>query len=155
MYGKGQRLDFVMKQQYAPDSKIQFYLPIELGIRLPPAGVTENQTDLTVSTNAAAGPVPPTPISYSPSVGVFWLKPALSFDGGQAGEVSGLRIAFGFTMDVEEGSVMEVQLPNFTIAMEVNMVVTGSDGSKLNATAMSGGGGVTLKLRGFVFPRRE
>ncbi|EKX41452.1 hypothetical protein GUITHDRAFT_112425 [Guillardia theta CCMP2712] len=142
-----QQLSMTLEEDVQSGEELQVHVPWYSGIRLPPAGVTENQTDLTVSTNAAAGPVPPTPISYSPSVGVFWLKPALSFDGGQAGEVSGLRIAFGFTMDVEEGSVMEVQLPNFTIAMEVNMVVTGSDGSKLNATAMSGGGGVTLKLR--------
>eukprot|EP00960_Hanusia_phi_P062486 765165-Hanusia_phi.AAC.1 len=41
---------------------------------------------------------------------------------------------------------MEVHLPNFTIAAEANMQLTGSDGSVLNATAVGGGGGVTLRL---------
>eukprot|EP00960_Hanusia_phi_P060531 764531-Hanusia_phi.AAC.4 len=47
LYGQGQQLDFVIEKQYPSNSKIHLLLPIELGIRLPADGVTENQTDLT------------------------------------------------------------------------------------------------------------
>ena len=61
-----------------PNQTMTIFIGTTAGISTPSDGLASSQLSLTVRTNAAAGPVPPTPITYSQHIGLFNDKADLS-----------------------------------------------------------------------------
>ncbi|EKX41453.1 hypothetical protein GUITHDRAFT_112426 [Guillardia theta CCMP2712] len=89
-------------------------IPSSFGIRSPLTGLSGNQTDLKISTNAAEGPVLPTPIRQSPSIGSFGDSTRLDFSPHIPGALAEVYIHFAPTMDIFANGTVVVDLPLFS-----------------------------------------
>ena len=109
----GQELRFSPSVAVSATELVSIAVPLEVGIRLPTFGITANQSELTVSSNASKGPVPATPIAHSPSVGLFRSMPVLSFGGAQAGSSANITFNFTLNADLDNETVCVLNLPGF------------------------------------------
>ena len=95
-------------------------LPSSAGLFLPANGISENSTQLLLSTNAAAGallgiPSPyAVPVTKSPAVGSLYRGLQLSFTNPRAGSISGINISFLPATDLLTGEILRFRLPGFT-----------------------------------------
>jgi hypothetical protein len=83
-----------------------------IGIMLPTRGVRENETNLTIRTDAIAGPVPPTSIDSVQGVGVF-LDSRLDFSPAKAGFSSTIGVSVSPPMPMNVGDQIMIHLPGF------------------------------------------
>jgi hypothetical protein len=111
-------LSLTVDKLIAPRTPVQVTVPATGGVRLNVHGVRTNQETLTISTNAAAGPVPPTSIVSSQPVGSFTNTSMLRFgtvsSPAKAGAASLISISFNASMKILQGSVVRLDLPGFT-----------------------------------------
>jgi len=84
------------------------------GLILPANGIQSGQQDITISSNAAAGPVLPTAFSSLYSVGA--LKQAkLSFDNPVANQLTALKFEITTSMSMNVSSNVSIYLPSFQV----------------------------------------
>jgi len=81
-------------------------------IRLPASGIARDSLNLTLSTDAEAGPVEMLPIRSNPPAGSLQ-DVALSYDPPMASAIASIFLQFRTTMQLEEYDVIEVHLPSF------------------------------------------
>jgi hypothetical protein len=84
-----------------------------IGIILPTRGVRENSTNLTIRTDAIAGPVPPTSIDSVQGVGVF-LDSRLDFSPAKANFSSTIGVSVSAPMPMNVGDQVIIHLPGFS-----------------------------------------
>ena len=85
------------------------------GISLPSEGIAENSSTILVSSNAAAGPVLPTRVFSTQSVGSFNRSTSLSFTPAKAGNVAALGIDFTLMMAVQPSEPIIFRFPDFLL----------------------------------------
>ena len=108
-----QRLEFVVMHVVRAGFRQDILLEKDQGqIRLPVVGIARDSPDLTLSTNAKAGPVEMLPIMSNPPVGAF-LGVALSYEPPMASAIASIFLQFRTTMALEEYDVIELKLPSF------------------------------------------
>jgi hypothetical protein len=108
-------LAFVATEMVSKGTSISVVVPSSSGIKLPAVGNFANQTSLTISTNAAAGPVLPTAISRSPPVGSFLDSASLRFTAPcRASQACEFELAFNASMGFVQYDEIEFRLPGFT-----------------------------------------
>jgi hypothetical protein len=143
----GEKLVFTVAVGVVSDRTVVAHVPWNMGMRLPVAGLTANQTDLKVSSEAVAGPLLPTSITKSPSVGLFVRQPTASFAGAQAGSVANITVSMVLSVRVEPLSEFELVLNNFSAPPGIFPVaLRGSTGGYFNAS-IDATGLYNVKLR--------
>jgi hypothetical protein len=83
------------------------------GFLLPSDGVRADDPDLTLATDAYAGPVLPTPVRHTPAVGAL-ADTALDWSPRRAGAEVALSVAFSPAMTLAPGEIIEVYLPGWS-----------------------------------------
>ena len=98
------------------------------GIRLPSGGVTANDTAITISTNAAAGPSDPTAVLETEGVAAV-SGHTLDLAGAAATVASNMTLSFTLSSPLSPGDTVSLLLPSFT----------GENSSSLAMATTSGG----------------
>jgi len=106
-------LVLTLQQQVVANKEFIALIPTEMGISLPLLGLRANQKELTISTDAALGPVPPTTFVKTPAVGYFE-RTRLSFQPTcDLSMGTGLRVEFQLVTDLAQGDRVTIKLPGF------------------------------------------
>jgi len=82
------------------------------GIALPVRGVRQNQTNITIQTDAVEGPVQPTSVMSVQGVGVF-MDSRLNFSAAKANKSSTIAVSVSPAMSMSVGDKIIVDLPGF------------------------------------------
>jgi len=144
-------LVLTLQQQVVAESEFIALIPTEMGISLPVLGLEANQKELTLSTDAILGPVPPTTVVRTPAVGYFErtslsFQPACDFTRG-----TGLRVEFQLVTDLNKGNLVTIKLPGFgyTNAGSSAISVTSMPANKISSFAsyIVGSGNLQLVFR--------
>jgi hypothetical protein len=93
---------------------IKVNVPRAAGLMLPGTGLALNQQDLTIRVDAASATASAIPITLSDPIGSFLKSPKLIYDPPEAGRLSSLTISFTPQMNLLEGEIVSVLLPEFT-----------------------------------------
>jgi hypothetical protein len=93
---------------------IKVNVPRAAGLILPGTGLALNQQDLTIRVDAASATASAIPIALSDPIGSFLKSPKLTYDPPEAGRLSSLSISFTPQMNLLEGEIVSVLLPEFT-----------------------------------------
>ena len=108
------RVVFTAVEEVSPFAQVNLVVPEEAGIFSPDCGIRDNQPNIVVETDAAAGPVMPVPMS-SAGLGSF-RDTELFFDPPRVDALTQITVRFRPTMDLELGSTITLALPGFTAA---------------------------------------
>ncbi|KAJ1493827.1 hypothetical protein T484DRAFT_1767546, partial [Baffinella frigidus] len=92
---------------------VMLVIPESANLSLPARGLTANKTDLTIGFHGASGPVQPTPLASTQSVGLLTRRPRARFLPRIAGAVSALHLTFSFAAAFEGETVLNISLPGF------------------------------------------
>jgi hypothetical protein len=98
-----------------PRTNVILTIPSSSGILLPAKGIVVNSTDITIATNAVAGPVPPVAVSSTQAVGSFDGTTSITFLPAKAGQVTEVNIEFSPMMDLRQAEGFQVTLPGFRL----------------------------------------
>ena len=111
-YPSSEELVVRASKVFVPNVPIVLKL-LESTLLLPQDGVKEGDNVYTISSNAAAGPVLPTPVMIS-KIGIIY-DSQLQFGNPRAGEPSSLTIEFRLRTPVIPGDKVQVGLPGFVL----------------------------------------
>jgi hypothetical protein len=108
-------LVLVVNSTIQENTTVALTIPASSGILLPVLGIAANTADITISTNAVAGPVLPVALSSTQAVGSFNESTRITFSPAKAGEVTEVTVAFTPMMNVKQSEVFEIKLPGFSL----------------------------------------
>ena len=105
----GSTITLTMDDYFPPDQRLNITISESAQIRLPVNGVRTNQASITISTQARWGPVPPTPVVFTQSVGSFSTSPAIRYDAPERL----LSVHFKPDMTIAVNETILIQLSRF------------------------------------------
>jgi hypothetical protein len=140
-----------------PDTETTAMIPWVVGIRLPDAGLTSNQSDLTISFDGVAGHVVSSPVAMSPSTGLFTTPPAVSFSSvGTCGVDTdttacvfvNVSLSFTLTQQAANGTVCRLYLRGVTVTANANISLLGTHADRFRHASVQvvNGVGVTVSM---------
>ena len=88
-------------------------VPRAAGVRVPFNGTRANDQRMKLSTQAYYGPVPPTSITRSPSIGSMLATPKLSFSDVKADGTARMSLTLRPNMDIFGAGTITLNLPGF------------------------------------------